>query len=85
MTNSYIPKAKTGNSDSISRSLTYNGITFTAPNINNRPFYVFATKNGKTIWEKNNQIIPLDQQNPDLKNARRTGVVGSASRLSVEK
>jgi outer membrane protein assembly factor BamB len=50
------------------RTLTYQGITVTAPNQPDRAFYVFAKKNGKTLWETGKQAATPEPPNSPIKN-----------------
>jgi hypothetical protein len=38
-------------------TVTYEGTVFQAANTKDRPYYVFATRNGRIIWEINNKRI----------------------------
>lgn len=50
------------------KTLTYQGITIKAPNTIDRPYYVFAMKGNKKIWELNSKAYKLtDKQKRDLK------------------
>jgi hypothetical protein len=49
--------------DMNAKTLTYNEITFTAPNNVGQSYYVTATNNGKILWEINKDIITGDQGN----------------------
>jgi hypothetical protein len=50
------------------KTLTYQGITFTAPNKPGRAFYVFAAKKGKTIWETGKHLATVEPPNSPVKN-----------------
>jgi hypothetical protein len=50
------------------KTLTYRGITFTAPNAPGRAYYVFAVKDGKTLWETAKDIATPEPANAPIKN-----------------
>jgi len=49
------------------RILTSGGMTYKAPNTADRPYYVFAVKAGKVLWEINKKTLSPAKQNPELK------------------
>lgn len=50
------------------RQLTYKGTLFKAPNVKEKPYYVAAIKDGKVLWEINNDALPPERQSSALKD-----------------